>query len=196
MSPRSRGRPPGRGPRRVPSRRPASGRDPRFPRVQGEGNQHEENTDCWFDEPDPAHRRSWAMPAGHGSYQGIDLELLDPGDEGELTVLIEAQHPEFEHALRDNEEVLIGGEPMSPRLHVVMHQIVVNQVMSDDPPEVWQTVQRLDRLGYDWHNIMHMIAALVSEDIYRAMAEHQTVDPVGYARRLGELPGDWPPPHR
>jgi hypothetical protein len=43
---------------------------------------------------------------------------------------------------------------------------------------------------------MHMIAALVSEDIYRAMAEHQTVDPVGYARRLGELPGDWPPPHR
>ena len=136
------------------------------------------------------------MPAGHGSYQGIDLELLDPGDESELTLLIEAQHPEFEDALRDNEEMLIGGEPMSPRLHVTMHQIVVNQVMSDDPPEVWQTVQRLDRLGYDWHNIMHMIAALVSDDIYRTMAEHQTVDPADYARRLAELPGDWPPPHR
>jgi hypothetical protein len=51
-----------------------------------------EATGCWFDEPDPAGRRSWAIPPGHGTYQGLDLELLDPADENELTFLIEAQH--------------------------------------------------------------------------------------------------------
>ncbi len=35
-----------------------------------------ETTDCWFDEPDLADRRSWAIPLGHGTYQGLDLELL------------------------------------------------------------------------------------------------------------------------
>jgi len=40
-----------------------------------------ETTDCWFDEPDPADRRSWAIPPGHGTYQGLDLELLDRADE-------------------------------------------------------------------------------------------------------------------
>jgi hypothetical protein len=49
-------------------------------------------------------------------------------------------------------------------------------------------------LGYDWHNIMHMIAAVVSDDLYQAMSEHRPFDPGDYARRLNELPGDWPPP--
>jgi hypothetical protein len=29
---------------------------------------------------------------GHGTYQGLDLELPDPADEDELTFLIEARH--------------------------------------------------------------------------------------------------------
>jgi len=153
-----------------------------------------ETTDCWFDEPDPADRRSWAIPAGHGTYQGLDLELLDPADEDELTFLIEAQHTEFEDALRSGEEVTADGEPFSPRLHVAMHQVVASQLLADDPPETWQAVQRLAGLGYDWHNVMHMIAAVVSNDVYQAVTEQRPFDPGDYARRLNELPGDWPPP--
>lgn len=153
-----------------------------------------ETADCWFDDPDPADRRSWAMPSGHGTYRGLDLELLDPADEDELTFLIEAQHTQFEDALRSDEEMIIDGEPFSPRLHIAMHQIVANQLLADAPPETWQTVQRLSAPGYDWHNIMHMIAAVVSDDIHRAVTEHRQFDPGDYARRLNELPGDWPPP--
>lgn len=69
----------------------------------------EEATDCWFDEPDPADRRSWAIPPGHGTYQGLDLELLDPDDENELSFLIEAQHPELKDALRKDEEIVVDG---------------------------------------------------------------------------------------
>ena len=153
-----------------------------------------EATGCWFDAPDPAGRRSWAIPPGHGTYQGLDLELLDPADENELTFLIEAQHTEFEDALRSDEEMIIDGEPFSPRLHIAMHQVVASQLLADNPPETWQTVQRLSALGYDWHNIMHMIAAVVSDDVYRAVQEHRQFDPGDYARRLNELPGGWPPP--
>jgi len=134
------------------------------------------------------------MPPAHGTDQGLDLEILDPSDEGELMFLIEAQHPEFRDALRSDKEMMVGGEPFSPRLHVALHQVVASQLLADDPPQTWQTVQRLADLGYDWHNIMHMIAALVSDDLYHAMKEHRHFDPEDYARRLNELPGDWPPP--
>lgn len=153
-----------------------------------------ETTDCWFDEPDPADRRSWAMPSGHGTYQGLDLELLDPSDENELTFLIEAQHTELEDALRRGDEMIVGGEPFSPRLHIAMHQVAANQLLDDDPPETWQTVQRLAGLGYDWHNVMHMISALVGDDLHRAVTEQRPFDPSDYARRLNGLPGDWPSP--
>ena len=135
------------------------------------------------------------MPSGHGTYQGLDLELLDPGDEDELRFLIEARHTEYEDALRSHEEVIVDGEPFSPRLHVAMHQVVANQLLADDPPETWRTVQRLFGLGYDWHNVMHMIAALVSEDVYHALEGAPAVRswrlcPSG----SNELPGDWPSP--
>ena len=156
--------------------------------------QAEGTTDCWFDEPVPGDRRSWAAPPGHGTYQGLDLELLDPDDEDERTFLLEAQHPELEEALQRGVEVTVRGEPMNPRLHVAVHVVVANQLLADDPPQTWQTVQRLAGLGYDWHNIMHMIAGLVAEAVHRAMTEKQPFDREDYARRLDELPGDWPPP--
>jgi hypothetical protein len=154
----------------------------------------EETTDCWFDEPELGDRRSWALPRAHGIYQGLDVEFLSPGDEDERALLIEALHPEFAGALQGAKDVIIGGETVNPRLHVAMHQVVANQLLADDPPQTWQTVQRLAGLGYDWHNIMHMIASLVTEDVYSALKERRQPDPAAYVRPLSELPGDWPPP--
>jgi uncharacterized protein DUF1841 len=134
------------------------------------------------------------VPSGHGTYEGLDLELLNPADEGELRFLIEAQHPEFEDALRDDEEMVVDREPFSPRLHIALHQVVASQLLAGDPPETWQTVQRLAGLGYDWHNVIHMIAAVVSDNVYQVMNEHRPFDLGEYARRLDELPGDWPSP--
>jgi hypothetical protein len=39
-----------------------------------------------------------------------------------------------------------------------------------------------------------MIASLVAEDVYGVLNEHRQPDLAAYARRLNELPGDWPPP--
>jgi hypothetical protein len=41
---------------------------------------------------------------------------------------------------------------------------------------------------------MRMIATLISDGLCRAMHERWRLDPADYARRLHELPGDWPSP--
>jgi hypothetical protein len=197
MSPRSTGRPPGRGQRHPQARRSAGRISPRRVThpgwnepVPGAG----ETTGYWFDDPLPGDRRSWAAPPGHGRYQGLDLELLDPADEDERVVLLEALHPECEDALRGDGERVVDGEPFNPRLHISLHQVVANQLLAGNPPQTWQAVQRLAGLGYDWHNIMHMIARLVSDDIYQATTEQKPFGLRDYVQRLSELPGDWPPP--
>ena len=188
MSPKSRGRPPGRG----RSRRPAPAR--RAAR-RPPGSDVEEITDCWFDDPLPEDRRSWAVPTGHGTYQGLDLDRLDPDDENERTFLLEAQHLDMEEALKRHEEMPgPDGEPINPTLHVALHGMIANQLLADEPPETWQTVQRLAGLGYDWHNVMHLIMGPVTDAVYGALSERQPFDRADYVRRLAELPGDWPPP--
>jgi hypothetical protein len=102
-------------------------------------------TECWFDEPVADDRRSRAMPSGHGSYRGLELELLDPANEDELMLLLEAQHTELADAVDSWEEMTVDGEQFSPRLHLAMHQIVANQLLADDPPETWRISTPLQR---------------------------------------------------
>ena len=194
MSPKSRGRPPGRGRQRPPAagRRPAG-------KLQQAGTisrwAAEEDSDCWFDDPLPGDRRSWAVPLGHGSYQDLDLELLDRDDEAERGFLLEAQHLDMAEALERHEEMTgADGEPFNPTLHVTLHQVIANQILADDPPETWQTVQRLAGLGYDWHNVMHLIMGPATEAVWNALAQKRPFDRADYLRRLDELPGDWPAP--
>ena len=179
MSPKSRGRPPGRG----RSRRPAAGRRPGG-RLSGRGA--EEITDCWFDDPLPGDRRSWAVPPGHGTYQGLELDQLDPDDEDERTFLLEAQHLDMEEALKRHEEMPgPDGEPVNPTLHVALHTMIANQLLSDDPPETWQTVQRLAGLGYDWHNVMHLIMGPVTDAVHGALSREAAVRPFGLRPAAG-----------
>jgi hypothetical protein len=155
----------------------------------------EESAGCWFEKPVPGDRSSWAIPPGHGIYQGIGLELLDRSDDDELMILIEAMHDVVDNRPPGGSEDADGdGGPVSPSLHAAMHHAVARQILADEPPETWVTVQRLAGLGYDWHNIMHMIAELVAHDVHAALAEDQRPDPADYALRLNRLPGVWPPP--
>ncbi|HSZ41412.1 MAG TPA: DUF1841 family protein [Trebonia sp.] len=160
----------------------------------GQPGGYEQAAGCWFDEPAPGDRLSWAIPLAHGTYNGVDLGSLDTGEEDDRALLFEAWHPQFAGAFEGGGDVVVDGESVNPRLHVAMHQVVANQLLAEDPPETWQTVRRLAGLGYDWHTIMHMIASLVIEDIRWALQEHRQPDPAVYIGRLNGLPGDWPPP--
>ena len=57
-----------------------------------------------------------------------------------------------------------------------------------------RTGVRARGLGYDWHNVRHLVIGPVTEAVYETMAEKRPFDRADYLRRLAELPGDWPPP--
>jgi hypothetical protein len=144
-------------------------------------------------------RRSFAVPPAHGTYDDIDLSLLDPSDPDDRRVLIEADHPDLQAALLDElDEIVVGGEPMSPRLHIAMHEIVANQLWDDDPPEAWETAQRLLAAGYERHEVLHMLGSVVSGELYEVMTERQPADLGRMRAAFAALPDSWeamrPPP--
>jgi hypothetical protein len=134
-------------------------------------------------------RRRFVCPPRHGRYEGIELAWLEPSDADDRRVLIEAEHPELHKALRrGDEEIVLHGQPMSPRLHITMHEIVANQLWDDDPPEAWRTILRLQGLGYERHEILHMLCSVVAKEVWAIQALGRPADPARYAAALGELP--------
>src|SRR3954447_4202366 len=123
-------------------------------------------------------RRRFAVPPVTGEYLEIDLALLDPADPDERRILIEAEHPELHRALESGrDEIHLGGETINPTLHIAMHEIVANQLWDDNPPEVWRTAQRLLAVGYERHEILHMLASVVANDVYVILKTDTPHDP-------------------
>jgi tetratricopeptide (TPR) repeat protein len=140
----------------------------------------------------PADRQGWLFPLAPGMFDGIRLDRLDPSDEDDRTILIRSEHPEFDDAF-EQEDVATGspGETMNPRLHVVLHEAVANQIWHDDPPEVWQTAQRLTAAGYERHEVLHMLASVLVEEIWSVQHDGAPYDRDRYLAALEELPASW-----
>jgi hypothetical protein len=137
-------------------------------------------------------RRQWAITKRRGRVLDIDLEYLDPSDEDDRYYFILAEHPELVPAIRDDlDEIEMYGRTMNPRLHLMMHQIVANQLWDDTPPEVWATAKRLMGLGYKRHDIFHMVGSLVTEDVWYILRQDQQFDPNRYIAGLEALPEAW-----
>ena len=138
-----------------------------------------------------AQRLAFACPPGQGEWDEIDLGLLDPADEDERRTLIEAEHPELREAIEDDvREVHTGGGVVSPNLHIAMHEIVANQLWADEPPEVWQTAQRLTAAGYARHEVLHMLGSVVAGEVWRSLAGD--ADDIDRMRsELAALPERW-----
>lgn len=121
-----------------------------------------------------------------------EAAALDPADRDDRATLIALAHPMFDRALREGRDVIeIDGEPMNPRLHLVMHEVVAEQLWQDDPAEVWATALRLQRAGFDHHEILHMLAGAFAEQLWEVLHEGRAVDREAYAAALEALPGDW-----
>jgi hypothetical protein len=114
-------------------------------------------------------RRAFACPVVVGTVRGIDAEALSPADPDERSLLIEAEHADMFEALRGRREVDINGTKVNPKLHVSMHEIVVNQLWDGDPPETWEAAQRLLGQGYARHDVLHMLAEVASRVAFRVL---------------------------
>jgi hypothetical protein len=86
-----------------------------------------------------------------------------PGRRGRPPAPHPGRAPELQQVIdRDVDEVGIGGKPVSPRLRLSMHKIVANQLWDDEPPQTRQTARRLLALGYQRHDVPHMLGSVVA----------------------------------
>ena len=137
-------------------------------------------------------RQAFAVPFAEGEYDEIELSLLDRDDEDDRRLLIQAEHPELHQALASGQgEVHVGGVTVNPVLHIAMHEIVANQLWANDPPEMWETAVRLLAAGYERHKVLHMLASVVSGEVFEAL-RNQTPHEIERVRAaLAELPDSW-----
>jgi len=133
-------------------------------------------------------RLEFACPRGQGLFGELDLALLDPADPDERHFLILAEHEELAQAIENDEsEVLVGGQPINPRLHLTIHEIVASQLWADDPPEVWETARRLLDAGYERHDVLHMIGSAFTVELWTVWHEGKPADTTRYVRALRAL---------
>jgi hypothetical protein len=137
---------------------------------------------------DRERRRAFGIPTVEQELDDIDTSLLDPADPDERALLIRAAHPELD---TDQETMVIGGSEINPRLHLTLHEIVATQLADDDPPEVWATAQRLRKLGYGRHEILHMLGAAMAGQIWDALHNRRAYDADEHRAALAALPDSW-----
>lgn len=141
---------------------------------------------------DAPRRRDWVLPARTGVFDGLDLVHLDRNDLDERRVLILAEHPDLLDAVKADEEVVgPDGEPMNPSLHISMHELVVNQIWDADPPETWETAQRLTALGYERHEVLHMLSRVVAGEVWQTLHGQRPFDLDRFRAGLAALPDSW-----
>jgi hypothetical protein len=137
-------------------------------------------------------RKTFAAPPATGEYLEIDLARLDPADPDKRRILIEAEHPELHAALESGRaEIHRDGETINPALHIAMHEVVANQLWDDNPPEVWRTAERLLAAGYERHEVLHMLASVVSSDVFDILKSETPHDPDKTRAALDALPSSW-----
>jgi hypothetical protein len=136
-------------------------------------------------------RHAFVCPPASGEVDGIDLSMLDPADEDERRILIEAEHPEMRQALDDDRDIHAGTEVVNPQLHIAMHEIVANQIWANNPPDMWDTANRLLGEGHDRHEVLHMLASVVSAQVWGTMAQGEPFDLERVRLDLAALPESW-----
>jgi Domain of unknown function (DUF1841) len=132
-------------------------------------------------------RLAFAIPALPED-DDAETEFLDPADPDARALLIAAAHPELD---TDLETMIVDGREMNPRLHLTIHEVVATQLADDDPPEVWATAQRLRRLGYGRHEILHMLGAAMTPQLWAALHDQRAYDLDEHRAALAALPESW-----
>jgi hypothetical protein len=111
-------------------------------------------------------RRAFAFPVLEGWHEGIDLGALDPADPNDRRALLAADHT----------TPRTGGVGR----HIDRHLLVAERLWRGDPPELWETAQRLLDAGQERHVILHALMTIleqVGSDRPALLAALEDLDP-------------------
>ena len=73
----------------------------------------------------------------------------------------------------------------------MIHEIVATQIIDGDPPEMFETAERLTAAGRDRHEVLHMLGSMVSEQIRSGTNDQHPYDRAAHLLALAALPGSW-----
>lgn len=119
-------------------------------------------------------------------------EMLDANDPDERAMLIRLAHPDLDEAIEQGvAELRVAGVLMNPRLHLIVHEMVAAQIVDGDPPEAFETAQRLLALGRDPHEVLHMLGSVASTQIWTALHERDPFRREDHLKALAALPESW-----
>ena len=90
-------------------------------------------------------RRAFAFPVLEGWHSGVDLTALDPADPADRRALLAADHA--------------TPAPGGVGRHIERHLLLADRLWRGDPPELWETAQRLLDSGLERHIILHALMA-------------------------------------
>ncbi|MDO8683916.1 MAG: DUF1841 family protein [Armatimonadota bacterium] len=134
-----------------------------------------------------AGKASSRQKSGGKSKQGVLPMNDDFGDDDtELYEKFIDEHPEFADVM-DHDEVLINGEPVSPRLHWLIHHVVENQLAHNDPPEAPEALRRLMNGGMNRHEAVHALAGVAVKFLHGSLKSRKQVEREKYSLALRKL---------
>ena len=90
-------------------------------------------------------------------------------EEDALAIVLK-DHPEWRKQWDDGTlpDEIIGedGEPMSPRMHILVHTIAERQLATDEPNGVVAVATELEQLGLSHHDICHTFGEAVASQMW------------------------------
>jgi hypothetical protein len=92
-------------------------------------------------------RRAFAFPVLEGWHSGVDLSALDPADPADRRALLAADHA--------------TPSPGGVGRHIERHLVLADRLWRGDPPELWETAQRLLDSGQERHLVLHALMTVL-----------------------------------
>jgi hypothetical protein len=111
-------------------------------------------------------------------------------DDDQVLAEIMQMHPEYYDLWSRLDEITddeLAQTPVNPVLHVLMHQIIENQIAGQTPPQAAATFNQLIQQGFTRHEAIHQIGKALAENMQQMIETDQNFTDQRYAQTLRQL---------
>jgi hypothetical protein len=114
----------------------------------------------------------------------------DLTEEEELLAEQMQAHPEYEEIWSDQslaDHLFDPTREENPFLHVSLHVMLERQIVSGEPPCVGRTVERLETLGENPHEVRHALLRVLVQETWEVMTRRRPFDVKRYCEKVEDL---------
>ena len=99
----------------------------------------------------------------------------------------EEYHNQFEFADVMAEHDFIPGQETNPFLHIILHQIIENQLEQRDPIQVYQFYLSMRKKNSDHHEAIHLVSIIFVHFLFDSLKDQKPFDNTGHVNTLIKL---------